>query len=80
MIEVAITQIAILTLVSIVLGLVIGLAINKLLIGIHKLLCIDSCQEEWHDTGRRDEQARLCERLLYRIRSMALEKKFKLFW
>ena len=30
MIEVAITQIAILTLVSIVLGLVIGLAINKL--------------------------------------------------
>ena len=30
MIEVAITQIAILTLVSIALGLVIGLAINKL--------------------------------------------------
>ena len=30
MIEVAITQIAILTLVSIILGLVIGLAINKL--------------------------------------------------
>ena len=30
MIEVAITQIAILTLVSITLGLVIGLAINKL--------------------------------------------------